>query len=323
MYGGGDAPGVCGAWVNSGQSGQYNELMYLNAVGHGQDPGTCENSARAEMSKIFKAQVNQQTTEWQGYFSRASAAGATFKEATNITSYTSVFTDKALSDFGVEIKNRCQNPQGHHCLAVIERDKAGGILREKIQKIDAELSALVSQGDRSSSATEKFMKYAAAMERLAERELLNIDARIISARHASPTPVEWQSLVAKFAGSKGTVKVGIKVMGTEAAKIQTCLAEGLGKHGLQVLEGTSDVDVIIHAQLKYQKAGYIAGSEMVRADINLRVTDMQSGRTLAAFTDDVKVGRPTLQQSIQLAVTKLCESASEAMPKKIFESFKR
>ena len=62
---------------------------------------------------------------------------------------------------------------------------------------------------------------------------------------------------------------------------------------------------------------------MVRADINLRVVGMADGRTLAAFTEDVKVGRPTLEQAKQLAVTKLCESAIESLPQKIFDSFKR
>ena len=33
---------------------------------------------------------------------------------------------------------------------------------------------------------------------------------------------------------------------------------------------------------------------MVRADINLRLTDVENGRTLAAFTDNIKVGRPDL-----------------------------
>jgi hypothetical protein len=92
---------------------------------------------------------------------------------------------------------------------------------------------------------------------------------------------------------------------------------------MQVLEGSNDVDIWIHATLKYQKAGYVEGSEMVRADLNLRITDASNGRTVAAFAEDVKVGRPTLQQSVQLAVSKLCDMASTELVKKIHESFKK
>ena len=321
QYGG--ANGVCGPWVNTGQSPQFNDMMYLTAVGHGPEDMACEAGARAEIAKIFKAQVSQQTTEWQGYFSRASAGGASFKEVTDIQSYTTVCTDKSLNDFGVEIKARCQASGTKHCLAVIDRDKASNILGEKIGRLNNEVSALVVEGDNASDQTTKFMRYSAAMEKLAERELLNIDLKILKTGRASPPPVDWASLIAKFTGAKGRVKVGLKITGQEAAKIQTCLAEGLGKRGLQVMEGTSDVDVIISGQLKYQKAGFVAGSEMVRADINLRVVGMADGRTLVAFTDDLKVGRPSLQQAVQLAVTKLCEKATEDLPKKIFDSFKR
>jgi len=322
-YGGG-APGECGPWVQTGQSSQFPDMMYLTAVGHGPEISACENGARAEMAKIFKAQVSQQTNEWQGYFSRATQAGATFREATNITSYTSVYTDKALNDFGVEIKTRCQAPGTFHCLAVIERDKASGILRGKMAPLDQSIASLIVEGDNAGDQTTKFMRYSAAMEKLAERELLNIDLKIIGGgRGGMPAPVEWATLIAKFTGAKGRVKVGLKITGTESAKIQTCLAEGLGKKGLQIMEGTSDVDVIISGQLKYAKAGYVRDAEMVRADINLRVVGMSDGKTLAAFTEDIKVGRPTLQQSVQLAVSKLCESATESLPKKIFDSFKR
>ncbi len=217
-YGGGGGMGVCGDWVNTGQSSQFPEMMYLTAVGHGPELGSCENAARAEMAKIFKAQVNQQTTEWQGYFSRASAAGGTFREATDIQSYTAVYTDKALNDFGVEVKLRCQAPGTFHCLAAIERDKAGGILREKMARLDQEIASHVAEGDKASDQTSKFMRYSAAMEKLAERELLNIDLKIISAgRGGMAPPVEWATLIAKFTGAKGAVKVGLKITGTEAA----------------------------------------------------------------------------------------------------------
>jgi hypothetical protein len=320
---GGDPMGAkgCPQWVDTGQSMQYSDMMYLTGVGHGQDQASCENDARAALSKIFKAQVSQYQTEWQGYFSKASTMGGTFRaEATNITSLTTVSTDKAME--GTKIGAHCQdNTATHHCLAALERDPAAAALAEKIARLDAEIRAKVQQGDSESSPTQKFMNYSAALERLAEREALNMDLRIISARSARPSPVDVQALLAKFTGARGQIKVGLKIQGTEGMRIQTCLAQGLTGKGMQVLEGSSDVDLWIYGTLKYQKAGYVEGSEMVRADVNLRIVDPSNGRTLAAFAEDVKVGRQTLQQSVQLAVSKLCDMASTTLVQKIRDSF--
>lgn len=327
VYGGADpvGPNGCPSWVDTGQSGQYNEMMFLTAVGHGAAEGQCESDARAAMAKIFKAQVNQVTQEWQGYFSKASSLGAQFSaEVTNISSYTSVSTDKALDGLGVQIKARCPDNRGtQHCLAALEREPAAANLRSQIAQLDEQLKTKVSLGDAAGNDTQKFMQYAAAMELLAQRESLNIDLRIILARAATPPPIDFGALIAKFGGSRAKVKVGLKITGTEAARVQTCLAEGLTSKGLQVLESSSDVDVWIHGGLKYQKAGEVEGSVMVRADMNLRITDSSEGRTLAAFAEGVKVGRQDLQTSVQLAVFKLCEMANTALPQKIFDSFRR
>jgi hypothetical protein len=323
QYGGDPAgPGGRPAWVD-GKGSRYPEMMYLTAVGHAPAQPQCENDARAAMAKIFVAQVSQISQEWQGYFSKVSSMGVAVKvEATSISVLTSVSTDKTLKD--VEIKEHWAGDGTSHCLATLERDRVERTLREEIARLDAEINARIKQGDAETNDTTRFMAYAAAMELLPRRETLNADLRIVSARGVGvPPAVDMGSFLAKFTTARAKVKVGLKITGTEATRLQTCMAEGLTRKGLRVLEGTSDVDVIIHATLKYSKAGYVEGSEMVRADINLRVTDLSGGQTLAAFADEVKVGRPTLQTAIQLAVVKLCEKATDVLPQKIFDSFKR
>lgn len=322
---GGAVSPTCPPW-NDGvtKSGRYNDMMYLTAVGTGPAGGTCDNDAYAGISKIFNAQVSQVQSEFQGYRSRVNAAGGRMsEEATSITSLTRVFTDKVLK--GVQIVERGTCTGNLVCLAALERSTAAGIIEQEIAALDAQIKAKVDQGDRAGNATDKFMAYSAAMELLAQRQVLYVDLRIVDGGRAGrvTSPYDANGLIAKFTGAQGQVKVGLKIIGTEAAKIQTCLAQGLAQKGLKVLEGTSDVDVVIHGNLKYAKAGYVAGSEMVRADFNLRLTNMATGQTLAAYAEDIKVGRQNLAQSVQLAVSKLCEMATESLPKKIFESFKR
>jgi hypothetical protein len=323
QYGGGVdpvGPGGRPAWVD-GRSQQYNDLMYLTAVGHGPSQPPCESDAYAAMSKIFNAQISQVSQDWQRYFTQVSSMGPAVKiEAMAISQLTRVSTEKVIK--GARIAEHWAGDGTSHCLATLERDPAASSLQAEISRLDAEIKAKISLGDGDANPTTKFMAYARAMELMQEREALNVDLRIVSSRGGGiPAAIDFPALVAKFTVTKGKIKVGLKIVGTRGDKIQTCLAEELAKHDIQVLENTSDVDLMIHGTLKYQKAGYVAGSEMVRADVNLRVTDVSDGRTLSAFTEDIKVGRPELEQAVQLAVFKLCTQAAPSLVQKIRASF--
>jgi hypothetical protein len=331
-YGGGPGPGPaaaggCPAWNDGAtKSPRHPEEMYLTAVGTAPAGGSCENDAYAALSKIFNAQVSQVQTEFQGYRSQINAAGGNMREeATAITSLTRVFTEKVLK--GAQIVERGTCTGNLVCLAAMDRAVAAGIIEQELASIDAQIKAKIDEGDSKggNNPTFRFMSYSAAMEMLAQRMALYADLKVIHAARASrvATPYDPAMLIKKLAGAASRVRVGLKLVGYETGKVQTCLAEGLAKKGLKVSEGTSDVDAMIHGNLKYKRAGYVANSVMVRADFNLRVTNMKTGRTIIAYSEDIKVGRETLEQSLQLAVFKLCEMAVESLPKKIFEGFKR
>lgn len=319
---GGYGPGGKPDWVD-GKSGRYNDMTYLTGVGRGPGRAQCESDAYAALAKIFEAHVNQIAQDYQRYFSQASSLGASVREeAISVSQLTNVSTDKIVK--GARIVEHWEGEGTHHCLAALERDPAARNLQEEITRLDAEISAYVKRGDGEASPTQKFMAYSNALELLARREVLNADLRIVGSRGSGiPSSVDVMALMEKFQSSRAQIKVGLKITGAKASTVQTCLAEQLTQKGIQVLEDTSDVDMMIQGALKYEKAGYVSGSEMVRADINLRVTDVADSRTLAAFNENIKVGRPNLEQSIQLAMSKLCENSAPSLVQKIRESFKK
>jgi hypothetical protein len=316
-YGGpGVGPGGKPPWVD-GQPVRYPDAMYLSGVGRGPDRGPCESDAYAALAKIFKAQIEQVSQDWQGHFSRVGSMGLNITvEAMSISQLTRVSTDKVLK--GAKIVEHWNGDGAFHCLGVLERAPAAQSLRDEIARLDAEIKAQVERGDSAETPTARFMAYARAMELLQEREALNVDLRIVDPRGVGlPSAIDFPALVAKFTTTKGKIKVGLKLTGTKASVIQTCMAEELNKKGIEVLEGTSDVDVMVHGTLQYEKAGVIGGSHMVRANVNLRLTDVENGRTVGAFHDNIKVGRPTLEASVQLAVFKLCQQVVPNLVNKI------
>ena len=324
-YGGGApaaGPGGKPDWVD-GRSGRYSDIEYLTGVGRGPSRGQCESDGYAALAKIFNAQISQVSQDWQGHFSRVGNLGPNVRvEAMTISQLTRVSTDKVLK--GARIVEVWEGEGTTHCLAALDRLPAARSLREEITRLDAEIKAQVERGDGGATPTAKFMAYARAMEVLQEREALNVDLRIVDPRGSGmPPAIDFPELVAKFTGSRSKIKVGLKLTGMKASTIQTCLAEELTRQGIQVLEGTSDVDLMIHGNLKYEKAGVIETSVMVRADVNLRLADTESGKTLAAFNQSLRVGRPTLEQSAQLAVHKLCQQVVPELVQKIRASLSR
>ncbi len=321
--GGGSGGGAKPSWVD-GSPGRYPDMSYLTAVGRGPSRGPCEDNARGGLAKVFNSRVSQISQDWQGHFSRVAKAAPTVRiRAMNISQLTRVSTDKVLK--GARVAEHWVDGQGnHHCLGVLDRAVTARRLKEEIARLDQEMELKIKQGDGAGTPTARFMAYARAMEIMQERQALNVDLRIVHPRGAGvPPPHRWEELTAKFQTAKANIKVGLVLKGKKAATIQTCMAEELARQGIEVLERTSDVDVMIHGKLKYQKAGNIRGSVMVQAEINLRLTDVDSGRTVAAFSETHKAGRPVLRRSVQLAVTKLCKKAVPSLAKKIRESFQK
>ena len=320
--GGTVSSGAKPGWVDGGQAAQYPQMQNMTGVGQGAGRAVCENSARATIAKTFSANISQVSRDWQGHFSKVNSAGANVRvEAMSVQQLTQVSTNYTLK--GIEIKAVWKSPTGtFHCLGVLDRVSSAQTLRGEIQRLDAQIQAAVQEGDRSSDPTTRFMQYKKAIEMLQRREAMNADLRVVSRSGMAPT-WGWARLVAKFNRSKSRIKIGFHIKGRERAKVQSCLGEALTKRGITVTEGTSDVNLWIHGKIDMKKAGYNNGAEMVRATLNMRITGTRRGKTIAAFTRDVKVGRRSLPQSIQLAASKICFDVAPKLAQEIEKALSR
>jgi len=310
------------SWVDTKNAPEYPDMQYMIGVGTGQGRVPCENDARADIAKIFKAEVSSVSRDWQVHFSRINSAGVGVSvEAMSVEQLTQVSTDYVLK--GTEIKAVWEGAGAMACLAVLDRVAVSQILRSEIQRLDAQIVALVQEGDRQTkNATARFMAYKQAMELLQRREALNADLRLISRSGIEP-PFSVAMLAMKFTSAKSRIKIGFQLKGEQRAKIQSCLGEELTKQGITVLEGSSDVDLWIHGKVDIQRAGNVGGSEMVRVTVNMRVTNAADGRTIAAFTRDAKAGREVLAHSIQLAASKVCFDIAPELAQEINKAMSR
>ena len=312
-------------WVDGAEPIRFPRHTSLTGVGHGPNRQSCEADARAAVAKIFRAHVSQVHRDVQSHFSRVNAAGRISVEAMSVDQFTRVTTDYTLK--GVEIGQVWQDNTNasFHCLGVLDRVSTAQTLRGEIQRLDAQITAAVRQGDASAdNETARFLAYKRALLLMQRREALNADLRIVDPqRRGLPPPISWSALVAKFSRAKSGVRIGLHVKGRERARVQSCLAEHLAKRDIQVQEGTSDVNLWIHGKIEMKKAGYNLGTQMVRATINMRITNAVDGQTVGAFSRYVKAGRRDIAQSLQLAASKLCHDVAPKLAQEIDKALGR
>ncbi|PIE19525.1 MAG: hypothetical protein CSA65_02020 [Proteobacteria bacterium] len=309
------------AWVD-GTPARYPQMQYLTGVGRGSVRGPCERDGRAAIAKIFEARVQAVSKDWMGHFSKVNATGKVRVEAMAVTTLTQVSTDYVVK--GVKVPEVWKGGGGYHCLATLERLPAARTLQAAIDKLDVEIAAKVSQGDKAANDTAKFFAYKAAMLLMQRREALNAELRIVHPTgQGRPAPVGWADLVAKFTGVSQKIKIGLKITGRDSKKLQTCIAEQLVKNRIQVTETSNDVDLFITGAMKWQWAGYNNGSWMVKVDLNVRIMNMDNGKTVGAYAEDLKSGRPQKSQALQTTSVKLCHKAAPALVKKIMATLSR
>lgn len=310
-------------WLEGGAASRYPAAQYLTGVGHGGDRMACESDARAALAKIFAARIEQVSTDSQSHFSRVNELGRVRVEALAVQQLTRVSTDYVLK--GTRLAEVWQGgPQSFHCLAVLDRLVAGRTLRDELDRKDVEIAALVREGDAAPNPTARFFAYKRAMELLQRREALNAELRIVAPGGVGKPPLHgWEDLVGKLTGARAQIKVGLKLTGRDAARLQTCLAEQLALRDVRVLEETSDIDLMVHGELSWHWAGYVNGSYQVQVNVDLRVTDLEGGRTMAAFAERLKTGRPQRDNALQTAANKLCFKVAPQLAEKLQQALGR
>ena len=264
---------------------------------------TAGNRARGEIAKIFDLYVAAMMKDYQ----RSTTAG-TFKssaEEQDVVSAQKTVTETTVR--GIEVRDFWRDPQDGtlYALAVLEYQglekniaglpvKTQQTVRRNAERAFADLDKELAKRSRraeAAPATPPVAAPAPAPEATPEPPAATPPA-------AAPEPAP--------ATPKRKPRVGLKIVGNAARHIQTCLAGEVLKAGYELWETSNDVDLMIRGSLAYQRAGNNNGLSMVKVTFDIRVLDMANGKTRAAVNEQQKIGRPTVQEAVQSAVTKLC-----------------
>ena len=120
-------------WIND-ISTQYPATAYLLGRGQSDNRALAQDRARADLSKIFRLHITEQSEDVVSYTAQDQQVGKTESSASR---YITTQTDQIVE--GIRIAELWQDPANaqYHALAVLDRNQAANDLRQAIQDQDA------------------------------------------------------------------------------------------------------------------------------------------------------------------------------------------
>ncbi|UCD84375.1 MAG: LPP20 family lipoprotein, partial [Deltaproteobacteria bacterium] len=248
------------AWVD-GNSPAYPKIMYITGVGRADVLASAQDKARAEVAKVIRAEVSQKSQTWERYIETRKGKSFTVEDNLKLEQLTQVTTEQTLE--GVEIVQNWQDSTGmHYALAVLERDHAMAMLREKIGDLDKETKKLIELSEGSKTPLGKVKSYRQAIDNILLRDTFNQEFRVINPQ-GQGIPDAVDIIEVKTALDKVLTQefsIGAEVDGEFAAELKAAIIEGLNRDGfITAKAGSEDT-----AQILVQGKAML--SEMDRGD---------------------------------------------------------
>lgn len=293
----GDAP----SWL----SGACARRVYLCGVGSGATREAADSAARAELARIFVAQV-QAVQESFDSANRTVArrTGESWVEVQRVSSYSLVSTDKLLR-FS-EIQARYQHPDGHlYSLAVIDRAQASAALRHQIEQLDQGIRSDLDRLNGLDRPLDRYRILRSVLNRAARRATHNGDLMVIEGS-GMPSSVGVPEILSRMDGLQFQLRFGLKVTGEAASTVRACLQQGLVDRGFDVVDDYEATDVAIEAVVRAQQLEQMDGNQVVQAELVIQLTDIERGRRFATVRGSAMATRPTVERAVSTAAVRLC-----------------
>lgn len=165
-------------WVNNSSS-KYPAAKYIRGKGQANYQAVARDRARADLAKVFKVRIQEQSKD-SSHFDRQSQNGKTsLKLSSNTSRNISTHTDQIIS--GIEIADTWQDKtrKQFHVLAVLDRMKAGNILRDNINHLDEVTSNAIRRAKKDNNLLRKIALAHTALQAQLERQIYNQQLKIV------------------------------------------------------------------------------------------------------------------------------------------------
>ena len=274
------------SWVD-GSSVEYPRGLYLTGVGEADSRNSAGNAARAEISKILisRVTVNENVSEAEGTSAANGQSQKSFSQSVSQT--VDVASQKALRDVKIVAYWENSVTKSYYAFAVMDRQKAGQALSDKISLIDGELS----QWNASlSSASDRFSRARMAMKisaLLKARGHLASELQVVSTMgQVPPSPIDEAQAKVQIANALAALAVSVDIKGENHDSIATGIIDGLNSLGIPAVASSSHTtpDILIQGQVSNNNLSQMPPPwKWGRATVTISLKDAHAGKIFSQF----------------------------------------
>jgi len=231
--GSGHGPGP--SWIE-GVSREYPADRYLLGVGQADSQPVATERAYAAVAKIFKAQINAQSRDWESYMVLENRGKASAERRVTLDQLTSVSTDKVLENVRIMDTWFDARSRQHYAMAGMDRAQAATAVLERIAELDGLVETQVKESRQAQDKLTRVRSLRRAVKNLVVREAYNADLRVI---RATGRGVEPAYRVGELAAEleevlASSLVIGVEVVGDQPEAVRRAVIEGLVREGLPV-----------------------------------------------------------------------------------------
>ncbi len=208
-------------WVRNPKS-VYPENQYLVAVGEGDTRRSAENSAAANLSRIFESHIESD----ERVVDKVSETDKDFSRTTDLTTDINILSAQTL--INIQHAEAWKDDTGrYHAVAYLDRRDTAAIYRDKVEEQTNRVQALLGYAAHAANPLEKFALLRAAARAASENELLLRQLKVIHppTASASAPPYSINEIQKTATESAKQIYVQILIEGDEDGRMTNCLQE--------------------------------------------------------------------------------------------------
>lgn len=228
---GGCAGSTAPEWLNS-RSRHYPEQAFLTGVGSGEERRSAEDRARLEIAKVFQVDIRAREYSSETAISQGETSSYRQEAASRL-----VATSGRLLA-GVQIAEVWRDPQSRtwHALAVLDRLRAAGALRDAIAPLDRRIGAELELARQATTPLRSLAPYRRALRLERQRSALVADLRVVDGLAMVDEPqLPTGELAARIARATAGLKVAVTLDDDRGEIVRAALVRAMAAEGLALV----------------------------------------------------------------------------------------
>ncbi|MGC9983383.1 MAG: LPP20 family lipoprotein [Polyangia bacterium] len=296
-------------WMN-GKDARFPAEAFLTGVGTGDSKAAAEDSARAEISKIFLVHVQelaQARSSYVGYTSRAGTAS--WVSQNDVSQMTTTHTDQILE--GMQIVECFTDVSGRvSALAVLDRRAARRRLEQQVGDLDTSIKGHIAESEKAPGKVLRLKLMMRALEKIKEREVANAQYRVVNpSGQGLPVQVDAGAFDVKMTAVLATVRVAVDVRGDDDGMIGAAITESLTRGRLQVQPSSVGADIIVRGTATGTQTNQESrtGFKFVAFDSAIQMIDVVNGTVFGSIAISHREGAQDVSDARRMCLMRLAE----------------